>query len=175
MYPFFRNESVVADTWEDPEEVNRLAREQAAACPLGGITYEMHVEMIKRAHWEVAAMRKEEYADAVIRASLDYNLRADKNLPEAWKYWVGCASINEDFAQAIPNLESWQISNNKSYLRSLLEAPIPACDNALLLLRFVNEEQQGDAELTLKDDLPRSAPPRTRAWRYRYGPRSRTR
>lgn len=175
VYLFFRNESVVADTWEDPDEIDRFAREQAAAGPRGGASLEMRIAMIKQAQWELAKIRKEEHADIIIRVSLAHNLRVGKNPPEAWRYWVGRMPANGDFAQSVPSLEAQQLQEHMDFLRSLQEKPAPACDNALLLLRFANEEQQGDAEITPQDDLPRSAPPRTRAWRYRYGPRSRTR
>ena len=78
------------------------------------------------------------YIDAIVHASFRYNLRIHGTPPSAWKWWVG---HDEDWQayDFVHPLDDAVAAEHVSYLHELLDAPIPACDNAALLLRFIDE------------------------------------
>lgn len=78
------------------------------------------------------------YIDAIVHASLRYNLRIHGTPPSAWKWWVGHDEEWQayDFVQP---LDDAVVTEHVSYLHELLHAPIPTCDNAALLLRSIDE------------------------------------
>lgn len=78
------------------------------------------------------------YIDAIVHASLRYNLRIHGIPPSAWKWWVG---HDEDWQayDFVHPLDDVAVAEHVSYLHELLHAPIPACDNAALLLRSIDE------------------------------------
>lgn len=78
------------------------------------------------------------YIDAVVHASLRYNLRIHGTPPNAWKWWVGHGEDWQAYDFVHP-LDDAVVAEHVSYLHELLHAPIPACDNAELLLRFIDE------------------------------------
>lgn len=87
--------------------------------------------------WQRAA--SEPYVDAVVRASLRYNLRTDGVPPEAWEWWAGCSGAWPESYEFVHPLDAETVTEHIAYLRDLLHEPAPACDNAALVLRAIGE------------------------------------
>lgn len=96
------------------------------------------LERFKTAMSTVAKVTQEGYADAVVRASLRHNLATGNTVPPAWAHWVGQPLEDGGFGH-LPHVTRKEAAERASYLRDLLQEPIPACDNAALLLDYAGK------------------------------------
>ena len=81
------------------------------------------------------------YADAVVRASLRHNLATGGTVPPAWAHWIGKPLLDDDFDGELRLPNKKEITERVAYLHELLSEPIPACDNAALLLTYAGKLQ----------------------------------
>ena len=85
----------------------------------------------------------EPYANETIRVSLHHNLHTGATIPEAWAFWVGrpCEGglLTEELKSELDPISPQAVADHVSYLRGLLSAPPPICDNAARLLRYVDK------------------------------------
>lgn len=81
------------------------------------------------------------YADAVVRASLRHNLATGGTVPPAWAHWIGKPLLDNDFDGELRLPNKKEITERVAYLHELLSEPIPACDNAALLLTYAGKLQ----------------------------------
>lgn len=91
---------------------------------------------------------QEGYADTVVRASLRHNLATGGTVPPAWAHWIGRPLEEDGFDERLPGVSRKEIAERAAYLRKLLDEPIPACDNAALLLTYA-DKLQAHAKLQL--------------------------
>ena len=106
-----------------------------------GALVQTSAELAERAE----ATRAAGYGDALVRASLRYDLQTGGVVPVAWAWWVAAGISAEEIAAAVDPDGPWNfavpddatVAERVSFLRELLHEPVPACDNALLLLRLL--------------------------------------
>ena len=86
----------------------------------------------------IAELNINDYIDALVRASLHHTVQMGGTVPGAWLRWVGFG-LSEDERAGLsityPLPDDNTIAEHAAYLRSLLDKPVPACDNALRVLR----------------------------------------
>lgn len=91
----------------------------------------------------IEAMRDTRYGDAVVRASLHHNLQTGGVVPPSWAHWVGSDLYQYELQEAdgavLPAPDTEATAEHVAYLRELLNAPAPACDNAALVLRAIGD------------------------------------
>lgn len=96
-------------------------------------------DRIESAQKTISKVYQEGYADAVVRASLRHNLATGGTVPPAWAHWIGRPLEEDDFDERLPRVSKKEVAERVAFLRELLSAPIPACDNAALLLTYAGK------------------------------------
>lgn len=98
-------------------------------------------DRLKSALDSVEKVMQEGYADAVVRASLRHNLATGGTVPPAWAHWIGEPLLDDDFDGELWLPNKKEVAERVAFLRELLNEPIPACDNAALLLTYAGKLQ----------------------------------
>lgn len=98
-------------------------------------------DRLKSALDSVEKVMQKGYADAVVRASLRHNLATGGTVPPAWAHWIGKPLLDDDFDGELRLPNKKEITERVAYLHELLSEPIPACDNAALLLTYAGKLQ----------------------------------
>lgn len=98
-------------------------------------------DRFKSALKTVEKVMQEGYADTVVRASLRHNLATGGSVPPAWAHWIGKPLLDDDFDGELRLPNKKEITERVAYLHELLSEPIPACDNAALLLTYAGKLQ----------------------------------
>lgn len=98
-------------------------------------------DRLKSALKTTKKVMQEGYADAVVRASLRHNLATGGTVPPAWAHWIGEPLLDDDFDGKLWPPNKKEIAERVAYLHELLNEPIPACDNAALLLTYAGKLQ----------------------------------
>lgn len=98
-------------------------------------------DRLKSALKTTKKVMQEGYADAVVRASLRHNLATGGTVPPAWAHWIGEPLLDDDFDGKLWSPNKKEIAERTAFLRELLNEPIPACDNAALLLTYAGKLQ----------------------------------
>lgn len=93
---------------------------------------------ISKAASRIAELNIDDYIDALVRASLHHTVQMGGTVPGTWLRWVGYGLSEDERAglsitYPLPGIDV--VAEHVAYLRSLLDEPIPACDNALRVLR----------------------------------------
>lgn len=96
-------------------------------------------DKLKSALKTTEKVMQEGYADTVVRASLRHNLATGGTVPPAWAHWIGEPLLDDDFDGELWLPNKKEIAKRVAYLHELLGAPIPACDNAALLLTYTGK------------------------------------
>lgn len=96
-------------------------------------------DKLKSALKTTEKVMQEGYADTVVRASLRHNLATGGTVPPAWAHWIGEPLLDDDFDGELWLPNKKEIAKRVAYLHELLGAPIPACDNAALLLTYAGK------------------------------------